>query len=103
MKKIFKFIPAALALVAFASCSNDDFFGEKNMNSAAVDGKTMTAEIEGATGVTRAAFAENKTGNKVDARALVWTAGDSYKVYGELATADQYTLQNASAGKKSIA
>lgn len=101
MKKIFKFIPAALALVAFASCSNDDFFGEKNMNSAAVDGKTMTAEIEGATGVTRAAFAENKTGNKVDARALVWTAGDSYKVYGELATADKYTLQNASAGKKS--
>lgn len=98
MKKIFKLIPAALALVAFASCSSDDLFNQ-NAASNAVDGKTMTAEIEGYASDTRAAFAENKTDGKLDKRALVWTAGDSYKVYGELSTPDKYTLQNSSAGK----
>lgn len=99
MKKIFKLIPAALALVAFASCSSDDLFNEKAA-SQAVDGKTMEASIESFNGTsTRTAFAENKNdAGKADARALVWTAGDSYKVYGELATPDMYTLQNASAG-----
>ena len=95
--RILKLFPAALALVAVASCSNNDLidFG----GSKAVDGKTMEASIETAPASTRAAFAENKTDGKVDARELVWTVGDSYKVYGELATADKYTLQNASAGK----
>lgn len=99
MKKLFKSIPAALALVALASCSSDDLFNEQAV-SQAVDGKTMEATIEGYEGFTRAAFAENKNdAGKADKRALVWTVGDSYKVYGELATADKYTLQNASAGK----
>ena len=99
MKGIMKLFPAALALVALASCSNDDLF-EKS-TSQAVNGKTMEASIEDFTVATRAAFAENKTDGKVDARALVWQAGDSYKVYGELATPDKYTLQNAFDGKKS--
>lgn len=99
MKRFFKLIPVALALVALASCSNDDLF-EKS-GSKAVDGKTMQATIEDYSNMTRAAFAENKTDGKVDARALVWTAGDSYKVYGELATPDKYTVQNSSVGKKS--
>ena len=100
MKNYLKLIPAALALVAMASCSSDDLF-EKAANSNAVDGKTMEASIEDYATTTRAAFAENKTDGKADKRALVWTAGDSYKVYGELSTPDKYTLQNASAGKAS--
>lgn len=101
MKKFIKLIPAALALVALASCSQDDLFNQEN-NQQAVDGKTMVATIEGAQDITRAAFAENKNdAGKADKRTLVWTAGDSYKVYGELASADKYTLQNASAGKAS--
>ena len=101
MKRFIKLIPAALALVALASCSQDDLFNQEN-NQQAVDGKTMVASIEGAEDITRAAFAENKNdAGKADKRALVWTAGDSYKVYGELASADKYTLQNASAGKAS--
>ena len=99
MKRFIKLIPAALALVALASCSQDDLFSKEN-NQQAVDGKTMIASIEGTESITRAAFAENKNdAGKADKRALVWTVGDSYKVYGELATADKYTLQNASAGK----
>jgi hypothetical protein len=98
MKKFFKSIPAALALVALASCSSDDLFNSEAV-SQAVDGQTMTASIEGYGSVTRSAFAENKTDGKADKRALVWTAGDSYKVYGELSTPDKYTLQNSSVGK----
>lgn len=96
--RILKLFPAALAMVALASCSNNDLFDFDG--SKAVDGKTMNATIEEFRASTRAAFAENKNDEgKVDARELVWTAGDSYKVYGELATPDKYTLQNASAGK----
>ena len=98
MKGILKLFPVALALIALASCSNDDLF-EKG-TSQAVNGKTMEASIEDFSVQTRAAFAENKNDEgKANKRALVWTVGDSYKVYGELATADQYTLQNTSAGK----
>ena len=99
MKGILKLFPAALAVVALASCSNDDLL-DKN-GSQAVNGKTMEATIEDFTVMTRAAFAENKDDDgKLTARALVWNAGDSYKVYGELATPDKYTLQNAYDGKK---
>ncbi len=99
MKRFIKLIPAALALVALASCSQDDLFSKENSQKA-VNGKTMTATIENYEALTRAAFAENKNDEgKADKRALVWTTGDSYKLYGEMATPDQYTLQNASAGK----
>lgn len=99
MKGILKLFPAALAVVALASCSNDDLL-DKN-GGQAVNGKTMEATIEDFTVMTRAAFVENKDDEgKLTARALVWNAGDSYKVYGELATPDKYTLQNAYDGKK---
>ena len=97
MKNYLKLIPAALALVALASCSSDDLFDKST--SQAVNGKVMEASIEDFSVATRAAFAENKTDGKADKRALVWTAGDSYKVYGEFVTPDKYTLQSASAGK----
>jgi hypothetical protein len=98
MKKFIKLIPAALALVALASCSQDDLFSKEN-NQQAVDGKTMVATIEGAEDITRAAFAENKNdAGKADKRALVWTEGDAYKMYGKRATPDKYTLKGG-AGK----
>lgn len=99
MKKFIKLIPAAIALVTLASCSQDDFLN-KEASQNANNGKTMEASIENVTNITRAAFAENKNdAGKADKRALVWTSGDSYKVYGELTTPDKYTLQEASAGK----
>lgn len=101
MNKILKFFPVALAAVALASCSNDEL-ADKSSLLPNEGGKTMEANIEDYSELTRAAFAENKNdAGTVTARELVWTSGDSYKLYGELRTPDKYTLQEASAGKGS--
>ncbi len=98
MNKIFKFFPVALAFVALASCSNDDLAESQSLASH----KTSEASIEGATSLTRTAFAENKDEDgKVTARALVWTTGDAFKVYGERRVPDKYTLASGQSGKSS--
>jgi hypothetical protein len=80
MKGFFKLTTAALALVAFASCSNDDLFGD---GQAVADGQasnTLQVEVEqlvdGVT--TRAAYVPNGTANQ-----LYWENGDVIEVFDE--------------------
>ena len=47
MKSIVKFFPAALALVAFASCSNEDLFGDSSNAQEVQFAKTMDVQVEG--------------------------------------------------------
>ena len=46
MKSIIKFFPAALAVVALASCSNEDLFGDSNAQEVQF-AKTMDVQVEG--------------------------------------------------------
>ena len=85
MKKIFKLIPAALAVVALASCSNDELFGEKaEVVQKVKDGLTVQVEdLNGAS--TRQA---NATYNK---HSVVWEEGDQINVYdNKLTLYDEY-------------
>lgn len=74
MKKFIKFIPAALAVVALASCSNDDLF-EKN-GTPINKGKAISVFVEG-NDATRSGIQEGETSNQ-----FVWTEGDEFKLYG---------------------
>ena len=86
MKKFFKFIPAALAVVALSSCSSDDLFGFGNNTKA--DGNTIQASI-GAESTTRAAMGVTSEGE----RGLVFSADDQLNVYTMKAnTFNNYTL-----------
>lgn len=74
MKKIFKFIPVALAALAMTSCSNDDFFGLANEEE---DGVKLIANVPdeiGEDGITRAARA-------IDGSGFQWSVGDVLRVY----------------------
>ncbi len=74
MKKIFKFIPVALAALAMTSCSNDDFFGLANGEE---DGVKLIANVPdeiGEDGITRAARA-------IDGSGFQWSVGDVLRVY----------------------
>lgn len=73
MKKFFKFIPAAFAVVALSSCSSDDLFGLGG--SAKADGNTIHASINN--GVTRVGMAVDADGN----RGLVFSDDDQMNVY----------------------
>ncbi len=83
MKNLFKLTTAALALVAFASCSSDDFFGsdahKKNFTSV------LIADVETPDGlVTRAA-------RNADAGGFTWQEEDQIRVYDtDLAVYDTY-------------
>ena len=81
MKKFIKMIPAALALVALASCSNDDFLGENGLDS--LDGKTVL-KVTTNEGVTRAnAYGEDAI--------TVFGTGDVIRVYdGKLQKYDSF-------------
>lgn len=90
MKAIFKFFPAALALVALASCSNDDTLGSSEKLAAQ---KTMNVSVEelqiedGA--ATRAAYYATATAKN----AFRFLEGDKINVYdNNLAAYDEFTL-----------
>jgi len=79
MKGIIKLIPAALALVALASCSNNDLFGEMTTTTQEKVKGGLTVSVEGfdnQAGTRQANLAANK--NKV-----VWQNGDLINVYDE--------------------
>lgn len=69
MKKIFNFIPVAVAAISLVSCSSDDFFG---LNSQE-DKITLTANVE-ADDVTRAT--KDASGSN-----FTWTTGDELRIY----------------------
>lgn len=76
MKSIMKFIPAALALLTFASCSSDDLFGDSNKVSYK---KALTAEITQLDDdYTRAGMVEKGT-----KAVQVWNEGDALLAYSE--------------------
>ena len=97
MKKFVKFIPAALAVVALASCSSDDLF-EKNGN-ADLSGKTINVYVEGDDQTRTAIQEDEQTGNQ-----FVWTAGDEFKLYGtveRLTNTYRFTQTTAAAAEYS--
>ena len=80
MKGFFKLTTAALALVAMASCSNDDFLtnGQAAADAQAEGALQVEVEnlIDGVT--TRAAYVPNGTANQ-----LFWQNGDVIEVFDE--------------------
>lgn len=92
MKSVIKFLPVALGMLTFASCSNNDFFGGESID--AINGPELiatieepAAEIEGAG--TRAAF---ETVSKK--YAITWQEADKFRVYDEaLQKYDEYTAK----------
>lgn len=95
MKSFIKFVPAALALVALASCSNDDLFG--NGNSQEVKGALTVnvAPLNDGEAVTRAANIP-ALNNDID-----WQNGDQINVYDEdLSRFDEYSYQGNVFGLK---
>lgn len=69
MKKIFNFIPVAVAAISLVSCSSDDFFGLNNQE----DKITLTANVE-ADDVTRAS--KDASGSN-----FTWATGDELRIY----------------------
>jgi len=89
MKNLFKLTTAALALVAFASCSNDELFGNK---ADIVTGDPLTIVSveepleEGIIAGTRSSMDKDNNSN------VVWDAKDVINVYDEnLYLSDSYT------------
>lgn len=89
MKKFFKFIPAALAVLALASCSNDEFLGEKAQQAQDVANKgdlRLSWDAFDNEGGTRA-MRDNDFGT------LTFVDGDQVNVYSEdLYKTDWYTF-----------
>ena len=75
MKGIIKLFPAALAVFALASCSNEDFFGSENASGKLQLEATVEAPNSD-DGTTRAAFLFTANGNS-----SLWQSGDEFRVY----------------------
>lgn len=89
--KIFKFIPAALALVAFASCSSDDLLGEK----------APEQEMKTVGNINIAPLVEDgditRQGNTPGGTLPVWQAGDVLRTYeAKPTTYDKYAYNATS-------
>lgn len=83
MKKIFKFFPVALAVVALASCSSDDLQTANGLPQEEFDPSKLYVTIEGeddAT-VTRAGFTEGSTATGGLTRKTIFTKNDQIKIY----------------------
>lgn len=88
MKKNIKFIPAAFALFALASCNTDDFAGNQEIikkdgaltvvTDVAFDGDAITRSATGYARVTQKSSGKNGT-----LWGTVFTAGDEVKVYAQ--------------------
>ena len=79
MKNLFKLTTAALALVAFASCSNEDLFGDgQKLNK---DGIKVEVEdlIDANTTLTRSAYTPTEVGGKKQGQ-LSWNTWDVIRV-----------------------
>ena len=76
MKRIFKFIPAALAVVALSSCSNDDLFGSREGNLSQKNTLKVTVQQINDGDITRAA-------NFGDGNGMVWQDDDQITVYDD--------------------
>ena len=87
MKSFFKFVPAALALMALASCSENDLLGESNVVEKVKGGLTVEVEQLGGD-VTRQG---NATYN---GHAVVWQENDQINVYdNKLTMYDEYKFK----------
>ncbi len=75
MKGLFKLTTAALALVAFASCSNDDFFSSDKVQSENFTSVLEVSVEEPDFGVI------TRAGRKDDATGFKWQADDQIRVY----------------------
>lgn len=83
MKKIFKLLPVALGLIAMASCSNDDFFGEKSADLQEFGGDAANVTVEDLYSTTRSAHTA--------AKAVKWCDGDQFRIYNaDLSKFDTY-------------
>ena len=97
MKGIIKLFPVAVAVLALASCAEDDVLGGK---TAGLSGnKTMVASIENYEPITRSAFAE--IDSKASTRKMVWVENDEFLQYGENEAGDAYILSAGGAGMAS--
>lgn len=88
MKNLFKMTTAALALVAFASCSNDELLGSKNSPEAKNFTSILEYEIEEPDGLVGTRAARNAEG-----KGFVFQENDQLRVYDEdLGKFDTYTF-----------
>ena len=91
MKKIFKFMPVALAAFALASCSSDDLFGDAAKQQKVKDGLTVNVEtlMDEGSSITR-------QGNVATGNGVVWEVGDLINVYdNKLAIYDEYAFDGS--------
>lgn len=87
MKKIFKFMPVALAAISLASCNSDDFFGN-NAEQEALASLEVTVEEPS---VTRAnAYPVYDESTKKTSDPIIWDAKDVLRVYD--ASVQKYDL-----------
>ena len=91
MKKFIKLLPAALALVAITSCSNEDFFSSTDEVKYT---KTLVVNHEGInSGITRSSMVPDNSNN------VVYDAKDVIRVYDESVTVyDKYTFDGSKFG-----
>jgi len=88
MKQILKFFPAAFAVLALASCSNDDFLGNNEEIAQREPGK-LYVQVEDlkdgmSDGTTRAGFVYGTTASGGShGQYLVWNQGDKVKIYDD--------------------
>lgn len=88
MKQILKFFPAAFAVLALASCSNDDFLGNNEEIAQREPGK-LYVQVEDlkdgmSDGTTRAGFVYGTTASGGShGQYLVWNQGDQVKIYDD--------------------
>lgn len=86
MKRILKLFPAALAVFALASCSNDDLLGEKGYTTS--EKGDLIVEVEPFDNTTRAL-------RDADGLSLTFENGDAMNVYDdELYKYDIYKFNN---------
>ena len=81
MKKIFKFIPVALAAFAMASCNSDDLFDNQQVSLDDIRANEAFATLDfNNEGITRTGI-EVGTGANVGKYRLLWSKGDQFNLY----------------------
>ncbi len=97
MKGIIKLFPAALAVFALASCSNEDFFGSDVKQTQKL---VTTFEDTNSEDATRAAWVNNG-GKTIDG---IWEKGDLFRVYdAALQKYDEYECNGTDIALKGTA
>ena len=81
MKKIFKFIPVALAAFAMASCNSDDLFDNESVALEDIGANQAYATLDfNNEGITRTGI-EVGTGAQEGKYRLLWSKGDQFNLY----------------------